>query len=215
MSHILLITSSPRLESYSTQVASALAEELVARAPLNSTLTTRDLAREPLPHIDDTFAVARNRPADKLTAAQKAALMLSDTLIQELLAADTLIIAAGMINFGIPSSLKAYIDHIVRPGVSFRYTANGAEGLIKGKKVYLVVARGGLFIEGPLQKLFFQVSYLSASLPFLVLTDIVLIVVDGVALGHEMADRAVKDALARVSAIAAYGYAPHSVRFAT
>src|SRR6202050_1378313 len=141
MSQILLITSSPRVESYSTRVARRLAEKLGSRPRAH--VTVRDLTRQPLPHIDDSFAVARNTPSDLLTSAQKSALSLSDELLAELFAADTLIIAAAMINFGIPSSLKAYIDYIVRPGVTFRYGAQGPEGLVKGKKVYLVVARGG------------------------------------------------------------------------
>jgi FMN-dependent NADH-azoreductase len=108
MSQILLITSSPRVNSYSTQVARKLADKLASRP--GSDLVVRDLTHHPLPHIDDSFAVARNTPPDLLTSPQKAALDLSDKLIAELFAADTLIIAAGMINFGIPSSLKAYID---------------------------------------------------------------------------------------------------------
>lgn len=203
MSHILLLTSSPRHDSYSTRVACELAERLISRAPLNSTLATRDLAREPLPHIDDTFAAARNLPADRLTPAQRAALALSDKLLGELLAADVIIIAAGMINFGIPSSLKAYIDHIVRPGASFRYTAHGPEGLVKGKKVYLVLARGGVYSQGPLQRMNFQDTYLRSALPFIGLDDIEVILIEGVALGAEAADRALKEAFARVAALAA------------
>jgi FMN-dependent NADH-azoreductase len=202
MSHILLITSSPRLESYSTRVARSLAEKLASRAP-DSTITVRDLTREPLPHIDDSFAVARNLPPAKLTPARQAALTLSDQLLKELFAADIIIIAAGMINFGIPSNLKAYIDYIVRPGVTFKYTEKGPAGLVKGKKVYLVLARGGVYSEGPMQRLNFQDTYLRASLPFIGLDDIEVIAVEGVALGAEVADRAVKDALAKVSAIAA------------
>lgn len=203
MSHILLITSSPRAESYSTRIASSLAEELAAREPVQSMVTVRDLAREPLPHIDDSFAAARNLLADKLTSGQKAALALSDRLLTELFAADIIIIAAGMINFGIPSSLKAYIDYIVRPGVTFRYTDKGPEGLIKGKKVYLVLARGGIYSQGPMQRLNFQDTYLRASLPFIGLNDIEVITVEGVALGAEVADQAVRVALAKVGAIAA------------
>ena len=117
MSRILLITSSPRLDSHSTRIARSLAEKLAKRAP-HSSIVVRDLTQEPLPHIDDTFAAARNLPSEHLTSAQKAALALSDSLLSELFAADTIIVAAGMINFGIPSSLKAYIDYILRPGVT-------------------------------------------------------------------------------------------------
>jgi len=202
MSQILLITSSPRLQSHSTKVARALADKLATRAP-NSAVTVRDLTREPLPHIDDSFATGRALPADKLTPAQKDVLALSDKLLNELFAADTIIIAAGMINFGIPSNLKAYIDYIVRPGVAFRYSEKGPEGLIKGKKVYLVLARGGVYSEGPMQQFNFQDTYLRAALSFMGLTDIEMITMEGVALGPDAADRAVGAALTKVSTIAA------------
>jgi FMN-dependent NADH-azoreductase len=202
MSHTLLITSSPRSESYSTRVARVLADKLVAGTP-NSTLTIRDLTREHLPHIDDTFVAARSLPPENLTHVQQAALALSDQLLKELFAADTIIIAAGMINFGVPSSLKAYIDYIVRPGLTFRYSAKGPEGLLKGKKVYLVLARGGVYSHGPMQPLNFQEPYLRTLLGFIGLTDIEVIVVEGVAFGPEVADKAVADAMAKVAAIAA------------
>jgi FMN-dependent NADH-azoreductase len=199
MSKILLITSSPRVDSYSTRVARKLAEKLASRP--GSSLTVRDLTRQPLPHIDDTFAVARNTPSDLLTSAQKSALSLSDELLAELFAADTLIIAAAMINFGIPSSLKAYIDYIVRPGVTFRYGAQGPEGLVKGKKVYLVVARGGVYTQDSTRALNFQDTYLITTLGFIGITDIEVIAVEGIAFGPEVTEKALNTALARVDAI--------------
>ena len=202
MSQILLITSSPRLESHSTKVARSLAEQLASRAP-NSTVVARDLTREPLHHIDDSFATGRALPADKLTPAQKDVLALSDKLLKELFAADSIIIAAGMINFGIPSNLKAYIDYIARPGVAFKYTDKGPEVLIKGKKVYLVLARGGVYSEGPMQQFNFQDTYLRAVLSLMGITDIEVITIEGVAFGPEAADRAIGAALAKVSSIAA------------
>jgi len=202
MSHILLITSSPRVDSYSTKIARALAEKLASGTPAPS-LVIRDLTREPLPHIDDIFAVARNLPPEKLTSEQRAALTLSDSLLSELFAADTIIIGAGMINFSIPSNLKAYIDYILRPGVTFSYGEKGAEGLVKGKKVYLVLARGGVYTEGPMKQFNFQDPYLRACLGLIGLGDIEVITVEGVAFGPEVADKAVRAAMARVSAIAA------------
>jgi FMN-dependent NADH-azoreductase len=201
MSRILLITSSPRTESYSTRVARALAEKLSAKP--GSTVVVRDLTREPLPHIDDTFAVARNTPAEHLTASQKAALRFSDELLKELNVADTLIIAAGMINFGIPSTLKAYIDYILRPGVAFRYTDKGPEGLVKGKKAYLVLARGGNYSAAPMRAFNFQDPYLRAALGLIGITDIEVIPVEGVACGPAAAENAVSAALGQVAALAA------------
>ncbi len=197
MSQILLITSSPRLDSYSTRVARKLAEKLAGGA--ESSITVRDLTHRPLPHIDDSFAVARNTPRDLLTSAQKSTLSLSDQLLAELFAADTIIIAAAMINFGIPSALKAYIDYVVRPGVTFRYGEQGPEGLLKGKKVYLVVARGGIYSQGPMQALNFQDTYLKTILGFIGLTDVEVIAVEGVAFGPEAAEKAFNTALDRVA----------------
>jgi FMN-dependent NADH-azoreductase len=201
MSNVLLITSSPRVGSYSSRVARELAERLASRSA--AALTVRDLRRHPLPHIDDTFAVARNTPPELLTSAQQSALSLSDRLLAELVAADTVIIAAGMVNFGIPSSLKAYVDHVVRPGVTFSYGKQGPEGLLKGKKAYLVVARGGRYSEGPMQAFNFQDTYLKTALAFIGITDIEVIVLEGIAFGPEVAAEALSTALARVAAIAA------------
>lgn len=200
MSQVLLITSSPRIESYSTRVGTRLAERIGSRS--GSTVTVRDLTRHPLPHIDDSFAVARNTPSDFLTSGQKSVLSLSDELLRELFAADTLIVAAGMINFGIPSSLKAYVDHIVRPGITFRYGEKGPEGLVKGKKAYLVLARGGVYTQGPMQAFNFQDTYLKAAFGFIGITDVEVIAVEGVAFGPEAAEKAVGAALSRVEAIA-------------
>jgi FMN-dependent NADH-azoreductase len=200
MSHILLITSSPRAASYSTKVAHSLAQQLVSLEP-NASITVRDLAHDPLPHIDDSFAAARDVPPENLTPAQKETLALSDELLQELFAADSIVIAAGMINLGIPSTLKAYIDHIARPRVTFRYSEKGPEGLVKGKKVYLVVARGGVYSQGPMQAFNFQDTYLRTVLSFIGLNDIELITVEGVGYGPEAAGRAVGKAMAEVSAI--------------
>jgi FMN-dependent NADH-azoreductase len=200
MRQVLLIISSPRLDSHSTRVAQRLADKLVSQA--GSTLMVRDLTRRPLAHIDDSFAVARNTPPDLLTSAQKSVLSASDELLRELFAADTLIVAAGMINFGIPSSLKAYVDYVVRPGVTFRYSEKGPEGLVKGKKVYLVLARGGVYTQGPMQAYNFQDTYLKAALGFIGITDVEVIAVEGVAFGPEVAEKAVGGALARVEAIA-------------
>jgi FMN-dependent NADH-azoreductase len=196
MSNVLLIISSPRADSYSTRAARALAQRL---AP-GSTITVRDLNEKPPPHIGDAFAVARSRAPDELTANQHATLQLSDVLVDELFKADVIIIASAMINFGVPSSLKAYIDHIVRPRVTFRYTDQGVEGLIKGKKVYLVVARGSVFSQAPMQALNFQDTYLRAVLGLIGITDVETVAIEGTAQGADAAEKALADALAKVAA---------------
>lgn len=203
MNNILLITSSPRGEaSLSTRIARTLAEKLASRAAA-STINARDLTAQPLPHIDESFATARNTPPDKLSSSQREVLRISDALVMDLFRADVIIIAAGMINFGIPSTLKTYIDYVLRPGVTFRYTNEGPEGLLRDKKVYLVVARGGVYSQGVMQSLNFQDPYLKAVLALIGLTDVEVIAVEGVAFGPESAEKSVNAALERVNAIAA------------
>jgi FMN-dependent NADH-azoreductase len=203
MSNILLITSSPRGDaSYSTRIARTLAEKLASREQ-GSTITVRDLTAQHLPHLDATFATARNTPQEQLSPAQKAVLNLSDALVAELSAADVIIIGAAMINFGIPSNLKAYIDHVLRPGVTFKYSEKGPEGLLRDKKVYLVLARGGVYSQGFMQSLNFQDPYLKAVLAFIGLKDVEVIAAEGVAFGPEAAEKSVNAALERVHALAA------------
>lgn len=108
-----------------------------------------------------------------------------------------------MINFDIPSSLKAYVDYVVRHGVTFRYGEKGPEGLVKGKKAYIVVARGGIYTQGPMQAYNFQDTYLKTALGFIGITDVEVIAVEGIAFGPELAEKALSTALARVEAIAA------------
>jgi FMN-dependent NADH-azoreductase len=184
-------------------VARRLTDRL-ATANQPSTVTIRDLTVEPrLPHIDEHFATGRAlQPSDTVTPQQQAALAISDRLIAELAAANVIVIASSMINFSISSTLKTYIDYVVRPGVTFRYTAAGPEGLLKGKKVYLVQARGGKYTEGPSQAANFQEPYLRRILGFIGLTDVNPIVIEGVAFGPEVTETALAAALAQVDAIA-------------
>jgi FMN-dependent NADH-azoreductase len=204
MTQILLIISSPRgTASYSTQVARLLTDKLAA-AHQPSTVTVRDLTAEPrLPHIDEGFATGRILQAtDPVTPRQQAALAISDKLIAELFAADVIVLASSMINFSISSTLKTYIDYVARPGVTFRYSAAGPEGLLKGKKVYLVQARGGKYSEGPAQAANFQEPYLRQILAFIGLTDVTPVVIEGVAFGPEATEAALAAARAQVDAIA-------------
>lgn len=200
MSSILLVLSSPRgPASHSSQVARALAEKL-ARGD-RRLITVRDLNREPVPPIDESFAVGRDLAPGERTPAQRAAVELSDRLIGEILSADAIVIASAMINFSIAASLKAWIDHLVRPGVTFRYGEKGPEGLIKGKKVYIVKASGGVYSQGPMIAFNFQDTYLKHILGFIGMTDIEVLAIEGVAFGAEAAERAVRGALEQVSRI--------------
>jgi FMN-dependent NADH-azoreductase len=123
-------------------------------------------------------------------------LALSDALIEELQTADIVVLTVPMHNFGIPSTLKAWIDHVVRAGHSFTYSEGGPEGLLKGKRLILVLASGGVYSNGPAKQFDFQEPYLCAVLGFIGLTDIEVVRVEGVAMSAIGADKAVATATA-------------------
>jgi FMN-dependent NADH-azoreductase len=200
--NILCLTSSPRRDtSYSNLVAMRVLRELRHVYP-DATVTIRDLARNPLPHIDEDFAIATRSVAGARTDRQHAMLERSDALIDELFAADAVVIAASMINFGVPSTLKTWVDHVVRPGRTFRYTKGGSQGLLHGRRAILVLARGGIYSSGPLRSFEHDESYLRSVLDFIGITDVQTIAVEGMALGPEVAERAVDGALRRAGAVA-------------
>ena len=203
MSQILLVTTSPRgAASFSNQIAQALVAKLQAATPA-AKLVTRNFADAPLPHVGEDYVVGRMLPADERSPAQAKSVALSDELIAELLASDTIVIASPMYNFGVPSTLKAWIDHIARAGLTFAYGANGPTGLVTGKKAYIVVARGGLYSEGPFAANNFQEPYLKAVLGFLGISDVETVAVEGIAFGPEATDKAIAGALDKVAALAA------------
>jgi FMN-dependent NADH-azoreductase len=184
MKNILFITSSPRgPESYSQQVAQSLVNELKQRDP-DVHIVVRDLARYPLPHVGEAFVSGLSIKPEQRNADQAAAFALSDTLIDELAVADILVLAAPMHNFGLPSTLKAWIDHVVRAGRTFSYSQNGPQGLLKDKRAILVLARGGVYSEGPAKPFDFQEPYLRAILGFIGIIDVEVVRVEGVAVGE-------------------------------
>jgi FMN-dependent NADH-azoreductase len=191
MRSLLLVTSSLFGQgSKSRQVALDLVERL-SRADPALAVTERALEAGAIPHLDFATVSAWQSP-DAVGAAARIAL--SETLTREVERADTIVIAAPMYNFSIPSTLKAWIDHIARAGRTFRYTAEGPEGLLKGRKVYVVTGRGGIYTgTSPVKALDFQEPYLRAMLGFLGLTDVTFIHVEGLAMGEQAAT----DGLAR------------------
>ncbi|MFA5915352.1 MAG: FMN-dependent NADH-azoreductase [Burkholderiales bacterium] len=201
MKNILFVISSPRgWQSRSHQFASHIVDDLKSRHPA-ATVTVRDVARDPLPHIGEAFVTGQGLPPEKRGPAQARALALSDALVDELVAADTIVLAVPMYNWGIPSSLKAWIDHIARPGRTYCRSANGPEGLLKGKKAVIVVARGGVYAEGPMQPFDFQESYLRAVLGFIGITDLHVVRVEGVGMGEEALRKAAVSAKAQAKDI--------------
>ncbi|MDO9146794.1 MAG: NAD(P)H-dependent oxidoreductase [Hydrogenophaga sp.] len=180
--NILQINASARREgANSTKVANSVVERLKAANP-TATLTLRDLAVTPHPVLDEAALGALFTPAEQRTAEQAARVALDDALIAEIQAHDILVLGVPMYNFGVPVQLKAWIDAIARAGTTFRYTATGPEGLLKGKTVYVALARGGLYRDTANDS---QVPYLKAVLGFLGLTDVRFIYAEGLAMGPE------------------------------
>lgn len=203
MKTILLITSSLRGEaSHSTRVATDLARRLRDANP-GSRLVVRDLAGEPLPHIDADFASGIATAEADRSPAQRRAVALSDQVVDELLEADHVVIATGVYNFNIASTLKAWFDHAARAGRTFRYTENGPQGLAGDRAVYAVVASGGVYSEGPGAAIDHAVTYLRHMLGFLGMTRVEIVRVEGVAMGPDAERKAVDRAADRVSELAA------------
>lgn len=203
MSNILLVTSSPRGEaSHSTRVATELANKLQAALP-ESTLTKRDLVANPLPHIEPDYATGIYTPAEARTPRQTDLVGVSDVAVDELLAADHIVLATGFINFSISSTLKSWVDHISRSGRTFSYGADGPKGLVTGKKVYIVLASGGIYSEGPAAVMDFAVPYLKSVLAFNGMTDVEVIRVEGVGMGEDALNAALDKAGEQVDALAA------------
>src|SRR5882724_3518742 len=198
MKNILYIQSSPRgSESYSQKVAQSIIDELIGSYP-DANVAVRNLAQNPPPHVGEAFVGGISTGPDQRTPEQTKALALSDVLIDELLAADVIVLAVPMHNFGLPSTLKAWIDHVVRVGRTVAYSSQkGPEGMLKGKRVILVLARGGVYSDGPAKPLDFQEPYLRAILGFIGLTDIDVVRVEGVAVSAIGPEKAVASAMAQ------------------
>ena len=197
---ILQINSSARSAgANSTRLADSITARLKAANPA-AVLELRDLAANPHPVLDEAALGALFTPADQRTPEQAARVALDDALIAQVQSADAIVLGVPMYNFGVPVQLKTWIDAIAKAGVTFRYTENGPEGLIKGKKVYVALARGGLYRDTPADS---QVPYLKGVLGFLGMTDVEFIYAEGLAMGPESADKAFAAAEAAIGAVVA------------
>jgi FMN-dependent NADH-azoreductase len=196
--NILQINSSARQAgSHSTALANTVVERLRAEQP-NATLTARDLARTPHPVLDEATLQALFTPAEQRTPAQVERVAVDDALIAEIQAADTVVLGVPMYNFGVPAGLKNWIDAISRARVTFRYTEKGPEGLLTGKKVYVVLTRGGVYRDSGADS---QVPYLQTVLAFLGMKDVEFIYAEGLAMGPEAERRSLDAARAEIDAL--------------
>jgi FMN-dependent NADH-azoreductase len=188
MAKLLFVASSLFGEGSQSRLIAAEFVDRWRQSHLRTTVVERELTADSIPHLSLAALAAAMTPADARGGAEQQAAALADTLIAELEAADVIVIAAPMYNFSIPSTLKAWIDHITRAGRTFRYGAAGAEGLLKGKKVFIVTGRGGVYSgDSPARGMDFQEPYLRAMLGFLGLDDVTFIHVEGVKISPEAA----------------------------
>ena len=196
--NILQINGSARLTgSNSTRVADAITARLRTLHP-DASFTLRDLGREPHPVLDEAALTALFTPAGQRTPEQRARVALDDVLIAQLHAADVGVLGVPMYNFGVSVQIKSWIDAIVRAGETFRYGANGPEGLAAGKKVYVGLARGGIYRDTPGDS---QVPYLRGILGLLGMTDVEFIYAEGVKMGPEREAAAFEEAAAQIDSV--------------
>jgi len=201
MSTLLVLNSSA---SGAASVSKQLIEETVTRLRGQNPalkVVERDLGTSPVPHLTADSAAAI-RGAEPANEAQKQAQALSDTLVDELKAADVIVIGAPMYNFGIPSTLKAWFDHVLRAGVTFKYGDAGPEGLLKGKRAVVVLSRGGLYSSGPAQPLDSQEPHLRTMLGFIGISDITFVRAEKLGYGPEARQQAINDAQAELAKVA-------------
>jgi FMN-dependent NADH-azoreductase len=199
MKTLLLIQSSMFDDGgQSSQLARRFAEEWRAANP-QGRVSRRDIGREPVPHLTaERFQAFLAKPAER-TPEQQAVAGYSDALIEELRQADVIALGLPMYNFGVPSSLKAYFDHVARAGVTFRYTERGPQGLITGKKAYVFAARGGLYAGTPLDT---QTGYVRDFLRFIGIDDVAFVYAEGLSMGDEPREKSLAAANVAIERLA-------------
>lgn len=163
----------------SSRLADQFVKAWLAANP-GTEVTVRDLSQDAVPHLDAVTFQAFLAEAGMRTPEQEAAVALSDALVEELRRADIIVLGLPMYNFGIPSTLKAYFDHIARAGITFRYTDAGPEGLLTGKRAIILATRGGQYAGTPLDS---QTNYVRDFLRFVGITDVEFIYAEGLAMG--------------------------------
>lgn len=180
MKHILHLKSSLQgAASYSIKLGHAIVEKIQEKYP-DSTVEELNLVDSEIPHLSPDNLRTYFSPAAQLTEEDQRSNYLSDELVKQLLAADMIVIGAPLINFTIHTSLKAWIDHITRPGITFGYSEDGRPtGMVTGKKIYIAMSSGGVYSEGPGKANDFVAPYLTAFLGFLGMTDVTVFRAEG------------------------------------
>jgi len=204
MTNILIVDSAATGEaSVSRKLTRALADTLQRRDPA-ARIVHRDVGAAPIPHLTEATVPAIRAGIVETPEAERA-LALSDELVAELQDADVIVIGAPMYNFGMPSTLKAWFDHVLRARVTFRYTEAGPEGLLKGKKAVVIEARAGLYSEGPAAAMDSQEPHLRTLLGFMGIDDVVFVRAEKLAFGPEAAEAAIEEAIGALESFAETG----------
>ena len=188
MQNVLVIKNSILGSSSASNELVDFAVDIVERTQREPQIMIRDLGRDPVPHLDGDGAAALRGQTPE-TAEQATAQALSDLLISELAAADTVVIGAPMYNFGMPSTLKSWFDYVLRAGVTFSYSEAGPRGLMTGKRAVVVLAQGGVYREHPASVMDSQEPHIRNLLAFIGITDVLFIRADGLAMGSESRER--------------------------
>lgn len=189
--------------SVTKKLSQTLVSQFTSKHP-DTRVIYHDLSVEAIPHLDGATLGAFFTPDANRTPEQQQLVALSDKLTDEVLGSDIIVIAAPMWNFSVPSSLKAWIDHISRAGKTFKYTENGPQGLVSSdKKVIIVSSSGGIYSQGPGKAVDFQVPYLTAFFAFLGLTDVSVVRAEGTAMGPETLNTALQNAGVEIEKIVA------------
>ncbi|WP_417789546.1 FMN-dependent NADH-azoreductase [Terasakiella pusilla] len=195
MSKILLINSSPMADnSISRKLTASFVAKYQAAKGETFEVIEHDTVALNLPHADGDVLGAYFTPADQRSAEQQAHVDRSDTIIKAIKEADAIVLGVPMHNFGIPSGLKAYVDHFARAGETFKYTENGPVGLVDDKPVYVLATRGGDYSENGYPQMDFVLPYLKTVFGFIGLNDVTALQANGLAMGEE----AVAAAIAKV-----------------
>jgi len=201
MTSILIVDSAATGDSsVSRRLTGELEKALSGRGPVR--IVRRDVGAVPVPHLTaETTPAIRGAPAE--TGAAREALALSDELIAELKSADLVVIGAPMYNFGMASTLKAWFDHVLRAGITFRYSEAGPEGLVRGKKAIVIESRAGLYSSGPSAPMDSQEPHLRTLLAFMGLDDVAFVRAERLAFGPEAAAASIAGAVDELRRLAA------------
>ncbi|SDQ92216.1 MULTISPECIES: FMN-dependent NADH-azoreductase [unclassified Pseudomonas] len=199
MSRVLVIESSARQQdSISRQLTRDFVSQWQAAHPADQ-VTLRDLAANPVPHLDGNLLGGWMKPETQRNAEELKALARSNELTNEVLAADVLVLAAPMYNFTIPSTLKAWLDHVLRAGITFKYTETGPQGLLTGKRAYILTARGGIHAGASSDH---QEPYLRQVMAFIGIHDVTFIHAEGLNMGGDFHEKGLNQAKAQLAAVA-------------